>query len=333
MLFTPGDVVYSSTKLLYAHLPKLGIEKLIDLMKRFHITFDVLRTTLTQFSKFKVHVVGDTIIDTYTRTRLIGTSGKTPTFSVAYESHEDYIGGAGIVAEHLKSTGAEVQFNTGRTTKKNHILCGETRLLKIDTVDNTPISPRDVKSLANAIKKTKSDCVIFSDFRHGIFHKGSIPILTAAIPEGVFKVADSQVASRWGNITEFKYFDLITPNEKEARFALADQDSNIGRLIADLRAASYAKNIIMKLGARGIFFLENENPYSVDSFSRHVRDAVGSGDALLAYATLTMLATKSLPQACILGSMAAACECEIDGNVPIKPEMILNKLSEVENMI
>ena len=39
-----------------------------------------------------------------------------------------------------------------------------------------------------------------------------------------FKVADSQVASRWGNITEFKNFDLITPNEREARFALADQD-------------------------------------------------------------------------------------------------------------
>ena len=44
---------------------------------------------------------------------------------------------------------------------------------------------------------------------------------------GFFKVADSQVASRWGNITEFKNFDLITPNEREARFALADQDSGI----------------------------------------------------------------------------------------------------------
>ena len=34
----------------------------------------------------------------------------------------------------------------------------------------------------------------------------------------MFKVADSQVASRWGNILEFKNFDLITPNEREARF-------------------------------------------------------------------------------------------------------------------
>ena len=45
------------------------------------------------------------------------------------------------------------------------------------------------------------------------------------MPEGAFRVADSQVASRWGNILDFQGFDLITPNEREARFALGDQDS------------------------------------------------------------------------------------------------------------
>ena len=35
------------------------------------------------------------------------------------------------------------------------------------------------------------------------------------IPNKAFKVADSQVATRWGNISDFKNFDLITPNEKK----------------------------------------------------------------------------------------------------------------------
>ena len=47
-------------------------------------------------------------------------------------------------------------------------------------------------------------------------------------------MADSQVASRWGNILEFKGFDLITPNEREARFALADQDSGVRPLAPEL---------------------------------------------------------------------------------------------------
>ena len=70
----------------------------------------------------------------------------------------------------------------------------------------------------------------------------------------------------------------------------------------------------------------------MDSFTNSVVDAVGAGDALLAYATLSMLATGSLVIAGILGSMAAACECECDGNVPISPEYLLRKINEVEEM-
>lgn len=334
MLFTPGDVVYSSSVLLDKYLPKLQIDKLNLIMRRFDIEFDDLYDALLSFKNYKVHVVGDAIIDIYTRTSMIGSNAKTPTFSVLYQGQEEYIGGAGIVAEHLRAAGAQVHFTSAnRITEKNTIVCGDARLLKIDTVDNTPLSDKDLRPICEAISTIETDCTIFSDFRHGIFHKGSIPKFIEAIPDGVFKIADSQVASRWGNITEFKGFDLITPNEKEARFALADQDSNIGRLISATKEAAQCKNILMKLGSRGLFFLQDDYPYSLDSFTNNLKDAVGAGDALLAYAALTMLATKSLPMACILGSMAAACECEIDGNVPIKPEQVLQKLEVLEKAI
>ena len=150
-------------------------------------------------------------------------------------------------------------------------------------------------------------------------------------------MADSQVASRWGNITEFKNFDLITPNEREARFALADQDSTVGRLATLLCEASGYRNLILKLGERGVFCSTNptdqSNQYfSIDSFSGNLVDAVGAGDALLAYSTLSMLATGSLVTAGIIGSMAAACECEVDGNIPIRAESVIAKITAVENM-
>ena len=62
----------------------------------------------------------------------------------------------------------------------------------------------------------------------------------------------------------------------------------------------------------------------------NVIDAVGAGDALLAYATLGMLTTNSLVVAGILGSVAAACECEFDGNIPIRPEYVLAKIDAIE---
>ena len=76
---------------------------------------------------------------------------------------------------------------------------------------------------------------------------------TNAINKKCFKVADSQVATRWGNISEFKNFDLITPNEKEARFAIGDQDSTVDRLTKLVHENSNFKNIILKLGKRGVY--------------------------------------------------------------------------------
>ena len=80
MVFTPGDVIYSSSKIINQTLPDLSIERLSLLMSENKITFDDLKKTLYQFKNLKVHVVGDTIIVTYTKTNFIGGQTKTPTF-------------------------------------------------------------------------------------------------------------------------------------------------------------------------------------------------------------------------------------------------------------
>jgi len=358
-IFTPGDIVYSSTNLINASMPDLRVDKFQTMMDQMGLDFDIIAKTVDQLNGVKVHVVGDTIVDSYTRTSLIGGNTKTPTFSVLFNSKEDYVGGAGIVSLHLKAAGADVTFTTmlgddelGRfaenhlrengiklnvvtdskrpTTNKNAIICGNHRLLKLDTLDNATITPEIVECFKENIAAENVDCLIFSDFRHGIFNKGTISNLVDAAPKGVMKIGDSQLASRWGNITEFKNFDLVTPNEREARFAVADQDCNIVHLTHQIRDVSGSKNVILKLGPKGLFFLGEDVYHSIDSFTNNVKDAVGSGDALLAYATLTMKVTGSLPLACVIGSLAAACECEIDGNEPITPDLILKKLDDVK---
>jgi sugar/nucleoside kinase (ribokinase family) len=144
------------------------------------------------------------------------------------------------------------------------------------------------------------------------------------------------VASRWGNITEFKNFDLITPNEREARFALADQDSGIRPLASRLYEAAGCKTLILKLGDRGVITCRSDDEsaldsfFALDSFADGVKDAVGAGDALLAYATLSMLATGDPVVATILGSIAAAIECETDGNVAVRSDDVLAKLDTIE---
>jgi sugar/nucleoside kinase (ribokinase family) len=71
----------------------------------------------------------------------------------------------------------------------------------------------------------------------------------------------------------------------------------------------------------------------MDSFVEDLVDPVGAGDALLAYATLTMLASRNETQATILGTIAAACGCEMDGNVPITPDQVHARLDKVERQM
>lgn len=369
MIFTPGDIVFSSSALIDLAPPQIKLETLSILMERSGLTFKELRHTLDMLPGASVHVVGDLIVDSYTHCAMVGSHAKTPTMSVMFENRVDFVGGAGIVAKHLAAAGADVLFTTvvgddkmgefaikdmevagievdavveqsRPTANKNAIVVGGYRLLKIDTLDNSSVGDATIAAMASCISDNKTiDAVVFSDFRHGMFNRRTIPTLIEAIPEGVYRVADSQVASRWGNITDFKGFDLITPNEREARFALGDQDSGVRPLASALYDAAQCNLMILKMGEKGVLTCRDSNHESldsfcvVDSFASKVVDAVGAGDALLAYALLTMLATKSDVLATIIGSFAAACEVERDGNVPIKRDDIMAKIDSVEREV
>jgi rfaE bifunctional protein kinase chain/domain len=370
IIFTPGDIVYSSSHLIESSPPNLATEKLIMLMSAEGLTIRDLHAALDSMKGVKVHVVGDTIIDSYTHTTLIGGMTKTPTMSVRFEQKDNFVGGAGIVAKHIGAAGAEVVFSTvlgddalatfaledlakagvrclpikdktRPTVNKNAIIAGNYHLLKIDTLDNRSISDRIVKRLCSQVAASKPDIVVFSDFRHGMFNRETITPLTNAIPPKTMKVADSQVASRWGNILEFQGFDLITPNEHEARFALGDQDSVVRPLGLELYRRANCRLLILKMGERGLLTYRGMPKaqedvrafFAVDSFCQGVVDAVGAGDALLAYSSLALKTTGNAVIASVLGSVAAALACEQEGNVPISPDHVHARIDFIESHV
>src|SRR6185437_16083174 len=215
ILFTPGDIVYSSSALIETGPPDLSIDKLLMLMHAEGINFPELRSLLGKFSGIAVHVIGDTIVDSLTHTTMIGGMTKTPTPSVRFDDRQDFVGGAAIVAAHLAAAGADVTFSTvlgddalrdfvlenlanmgvkvkpiidrtRPTTQKNAFVCGDYRLLKVDTLDNRSIPDRILETFTDRIQKTAAQAVVFSDFRHGIFNRRTIPTLIDAIPRGAF---------------------------------------------------------------------------------------------------------------------------------------------------
>ena len=366
IVFTPGDVVYSSSKLLELQPPRIAVDKLLSLMDSEGMDFAGLRKVLHGLGGVRVHIVGDTIVDGYSECTLLGQAAKHPAFSVKLERTERFSGGAAIVARHLKRAGADVSFSTvlgddplkdfvlnelaeagvscrpiidrtRPTTYKERFTTDGHRLLQVDRVDNRPISDKTLRLIGDEVHSQRADVVILSDFRHGIFNRESIPHIVGQIPAGRLKVADSQVSNRWGNILDFTDFDLITPNEREARFALGDQDTTVRPMALKLYREARCRYLILKLGQRGILTYQRPGHdvrdfFAVDSLVDRLIDPIGAGDALLAYASLSLVSTGSIVTGSILGSLAAAVSCERLGNVPMAPLEVEQKIDGLERL-
>jgi rfaE bifunctional protein kinase chain/domain len=366
MLFTPGDIVYSSSALMEAQLPKIAVDKLVILMQSENVGFRDLRKTLRELHGIRVHIVGDTIVDHYSYCSLLGATAKSPTFSVRYQRTETFAGGAAAVARHMRAALARVTLSTvlgedpakdfvvqamaeagvsllpiidpmRPTTQKERFYAEGQKMLQVDRVDNLAIGESALDALTAALRSIETDVVVFSDFRHGLFNRKTIERLKEAIPPRALSVADSQVSNRWGNILDFTDFDLLTPNEREARFALGDQDSVIRPLALKLFREARCRALILKLGERGVLGYRSPGPmprefFTVDSFVDVLSDPIGAGDALLAYASLALRATGNIVIAAILGSVAAAVACERQGNAPVTPAEVEQKTDLIEKL-
>jgi len=134
---------------------------------------------------------------------------------------------------------------------------------------------------------------------------------------------------------DFKRFDLITPTEQEARYSLFEQDLTIRSLAGKLLNETFAKNIILKIGDRGLIALAKNKPeyITLDPFVENLKDANGAGDALLAYSSAALFKKKSLIMASIIGIISASCKCEKKGNTPIKIDEIINKINKIKKQM
>src|SRR3989344_5958544 len=351
-VFSPGDIVFSSSKLLASQKPNLSLEHLHTLLQAEKITFKSVKNTLQKFKILNIHVIGDVIVDKYSICSVVGISQKSPAIHVQFNEANTFVGGAGIVAKHFKALGAKVTITTvvGKdeagdyavkdlkkngikvnalvdhsrpTTVKERFLTNEDIVLfQVDIGDNSPLSYTITSKICRLVSRSKANVVVCSDFRHGFFNKESIVQIVSKIPPKALKVADSQVSNRWGNILDFSDFDLITPNERETRFALGDQETTIRPLAQKLFNEARCKYLILKLGKDGIITYhspgkESREYFYIDTFAHNVIDAIGAGDALLVAATAGLAASGNIIHAAILGNACAALECEKFGNIPV----------------
>ena len=89
-------------------IKKIKHNSVNDFVKTNNLKFEDLKQIFNGFSKNNIMIVGDFILDVYTKCRALGKTSKTPTISVKKESSEYYLGGAGLFGNILSKAGCKV---------------------------------------------------------------------------------------------------------------------------------------------------------------------------------------------------------------------------------
>ena len=368
LLFSSGETIFSSLDLIRKEFQVLDFDSINlphEYLLRHRINSARLIVLLKKFSKLKLCVVGDLIIDEYITCEPLGMSQEDPTIVVTPIDSTRFIGGAGIVAAHAAGMGASVKFvsvsgndatrdyaltglaaagvstqllldNSRPTTLKQRYRSKGKSLLRVSHLHQGAISTALQTQLLTALVEALdgADLLVFSDFNYGCLPQPLVDQLIAiAKSRGVLLAADSQSSSQVGDISRFKGMDLITPTEREARISTRNREDGLVVLAEQMRQQASAHNVLLKLGEEGLLIHaadesgENWVTDRVDALNRAPKDVAGAGDSLLITSAMTLACGGTIWEAACLGSLAAALQVGRVGNTPLRTEELLQELS------
>jgi rfaE bifunctional protein kinase chain/domain len=363
LVFTSGANFYSESDLIGSNDSEF-IKKLAampqEFMTRNNLTTDRLLKVLYDFSRLKVCVIGDLIVDEYINCHPLGMSQEEPTVVVTPVDKRRYFGGAGIVAAHCQSLGAQTVFvtvtgedETSRwseekateyhlqslsvidrsrpTTLKQRYRSGTQTLLKISHLTQEFLDSEKESELIEKFSGIAEnlDVLILSDFSYGVLSPQIVErILAIAKDHGIFVSADSQSSSQIGNLGKFKYIDLISATEREARLELKDNTSGLVVVAEGLRRELKSKNLLLKMGADGVLISAQDREGQmlptdeIPAINKNPVDTSGAGDSMLAGASLALASGSTIYEAALIGSVLAGIQVGRLGNVPIAQETV-----------
>jgi rfaE bifunctional protein kinase chain/domain len=364
VLFCSGEVHYASADFLYHPYEEIEhdrVQKFQESCQRHNIELEDLECYIRQFQELKLAVVGDTIVDQYIACDALGMSAEAPVIAVKELEAKEFIGGAAIVACHLRSLGAQCHFfsvvgddqpgqfvleqltkrglelclpiDNGRpTTFKIRYMVNNQKLFRVSRLHDNSISKKIESQIISKLEQLalQLDGIVVSDFVYGVVSERLLSSIVRIAKKNKIKLfGDLQCSTQVGNVLKFKEFDFLCPTEREARIALSDHEGGLEKLAMNILELTKTSNLLITLGADGFVAHQTENGSGVIK-SQHFPalisnpvDVVGAGDALLSAASLSQCSGASLMEASVLGACAAAIAVNRIGNEPVTDQELV----------
>ena len=318
----------------------------------------------TKFSKLRIAVIGDVMLDSYLYGSVDRISPEAPVPVVSISKKEDRPGGAANVALNLKSLGVTpilfsvigkdevgkkllkllsnsgidtsniISGKTRVTTSKTRVLSKNHQMIRFDEELQNDISDNEGDSLftliAKEIQSKKIDAVIIEDYNKGVLTESLIEVLMNFFSE---KKCPVLVDPKKNNFFAYHEATVFKPNLREAREALG---RNFGTSIKELNEVhiELTKKLshqytFITLGEKGAYINDGTTGKIIPAQIRNVSDVSGAGDTVIAVMAAAISAGANSFDAAFLSNLAGGIVCEKAGVVSIEKQKLIKELKRV----
>lgn len=316
------------------------------------------------FSRRKILVLGDVMIDAYLEGKVNRMSPEAPVPIVSFTSQEQRLGGAANVALNLLSFGASVTIcsvigadNNGqdlqdlmrkqsisveglvlspnrKTTVKTRVIGNNQQLLRVDNEQTNDILRSEEDELVSKIQellKSNFDAIIFEDYNKGVLTESLIGrVISLAKKYNVVTTVDPKQK----NFFAYKGVTLFKPNLKELSYGvkrLVDVNNKLDfeAAVLEMNQELNAENVFVTLSEHGVFIQNSSSKHYIPAHFRNIVDVSGAGDTVISVATLCLLAGESIENIAAIANLAGGLVCECVGVVAIDKSQLKSELERL----
>lgn len=284
VVFTSGDVVFSSTALIAGMAESIspGDARIDELLRNPSLHPEQLQLRLGAFRGKKVIVVGEVIEDSYVFCDRPAVAGESPILSLRPVQERRFDGGAAIVARHvaalggqptlltalprdagavqalrsrLESEGVRVVFVDQETpiATKQRMLVGSEKVVKIDWVQKAVLDARQQDRLIELAGEHAKGCdaAIVTDFGLGLFSPTLLDRLTTTLRPHV-RVLTGDVSGQRNHLSSMRGMDLVTPSEGELRQSTRQYDESLPAVAWKQLSSTDTRAMFVTMGSDGL---------------------------------------------------------------------------------
>ncbi len=289
VVFSSGDVVFSSTALV--HAMEQSKDTTHAQLRRLDAAHDLSPATLSSIlhraQGQRVVVAGEVIVDTYIHCDTPDVAAESPVLSLRPLERVSFDGGAAVIAAHLAALGAKPTLVTALPRRpeaqamckrlealgidvcaidvdstmfeKQRFLVGPHKVMKLDMVRPLTLDAaarsRMCEKAANIARS--ADAAIMVDFGLGLFTAHSLSEMASALRPHVDLLA-GDVSGRRAGLKSMANFDVLFPSEAELRDALGDYDASLNAVVWSLMQDTNATRIVVTMSEDGLIAFERD---------------------------------------------------------------------------